>query len=287
MRSKMATLLQLPREIVFQVLGAVADVDIRALFTVRRTCQLLHLVATHIITKDMHRRHGIAIHRFLQSHFLPIMDSSKAGANDQPAYQDGSRPFYSLPWASDPEIRLRYLRREATWRQIPLVSSSGHLIKRMQTVHQTCPHWDDVISDLAGADVTFYIWDEEGAAHYFFPQGIPLGFYYDNLLGYFLDLLKGGWKLLPGMRVDTDAFLELQERLGRTTNTEVMRTFMKDTQFAVLLFLGTPNNGSSEKRKEAWRPTQLGDDWNSVLTFSAQRNFTKEQSEIWAVKQWE
>lgn len=67
------------------------------------------------------------------------MDSSKASTDNQPTRYEGYRPYYSLPWALDPEVRMKYLREDAmTWRRIPPVLSLGHLVKRMQVVVQGC-----------------------------------------------------------------------------------------------------------------------------------------------------
>jgi hypothetical protein len=67
-------LIKLLTEIIRIILGALADVDLRSLFTFRQTCKAFQAVVTDILNQTS-ADHGLAIHAVLILHFLPVLES--------------------------------------------------------------------------------------------------------------------------------------------------------------------------------------------------------------------
>jgi hypothetical protein len=80
-------------------------------------------------------------------------------------------------------IRAKYLREEASWRQLPSVSSSGHHVLRLQVVFQE-QRLTDEIQSLYGGHVGLRINAEEGGLHFHNPQGLRVGLSYDMIVSF-------------------------------------------------------------------------------------------------------
>ena len=128
-----------------------------SLFSSQRACRAFQVIITDILS-ELLINHRVALQTLFMLHFATVFDSSNASAEFQPraAYTLGHAPFYSLPWASDPDTRAKYICEEASWRQLPLISSSRHLVRRLQTVTQESNGpWDDMIYGLRGGNLEF------------------------------------------------------------------------------------------------------------------------------------
>lgn len=266
----MPTLIELPTELLLLIFGSLADLDLLSLFASRRTCRTIQTVVTDIISNTI-SGHGLAVHALLQSHFSPLLDSSTVVAKYEPSDMEGHRPFYALPWASDPAIRAKYLREEASWRQIPLASASGHLVHRLQVVFQEQDSTDEIYL-FCGGHVGFRMDVEDGKMRFHFPQGVGVGLLYDMLLHYRQSYLFGGWQLLPETRVEDPEEFEwvLQDLADNTrlmSGVEIKSLFTHDIHHALLLFIGEPEVSTERNTGELWTPEQIGKDHLHIEEF--------------------
>jgi hypothetical protein len=127
----MSSINTLPTELLRLILSALADIDLPSFFTARRTCRTLQAVITDVLDISI-ADHGLAIHTFLTLHFSPLLDSSAAAAAEyQPSWSQPYAPYAAPPWSNSPTAREKYLRKESSWRQIPLDGPSGHLVHKL------------------------------------------------------------------------------------------------------------------------------------------------------------
>jgi hypothetical protein len=110
----MVTLFELLTDFLCLIFTPLDNIDLLLLLISRRVCRAFQAVVTDILTNTI-TNHIVAIHTLPMSHFLLVFDSSKAGAEFQPRseFSLGYAPFYSLPWASNSELRVKYLGKEA------------------------------------------------------------------------------------------------------------------------------------------------------------------------------
>ncbi|KAF2742159.1 hypothetical protein M011DRAFT_490817 [Sporormia fimetaria CBS 119925] len=122
------------------------------------------------------------------------------------------------------ERREKFLRKEATWRQIPLASPSGRLVCKLQAVFADQDFVNE-INSLEGGDMGFYDPDFNSLPQraVFLPQGIKLGWYYNELLSHRFERLRAGYDDKFGYHVDwikdeidkrLDQFFELGKGAG-------------------------------------------------------------------------
>jgi len=255
-----------PKEILHLILLHLADIDLKALFALRQMCKAIQAVATAIIDKAC-STHGLAIHNFQNALFSPLLDSSTAGPVLYYNVYDGRAPFRALPWASDPEIRARFLRPEASWRRLPLCSPSGTIVNRMQVVAIGRFVWPEEIDDLEGLHVAYPSEEgDSGEVRYQAPNGMRFGEYYDMVIRQDGEptRLGGGWKLLFGKRVrDPDEFMqwEIGVRRGDRVITEEseVEALLEEDEFCATLWLYGGMPPKSQKNyiygdSEMWEP---------------------------------
>jgi hypothetical protein len=178
----MVTILQLPTEIVRIILSRVADRDLLTFFSSRLTCKTFQAIITDIIDKTLHE-HGSALHTTLKSQFAAILDTPTIGHVDCNDYKDVLAPLRSLPWASNPEMRSRNLRREASWRQLPLVGPTGAITTKLQVISLGRDYLSNEVDWLSGDDVVFDIKDNEELI-FTSEGGVRLGALYDFIMAH-------------------------------------------------------------------------------------------------------
>jgi hypothetical protein len=149
----MVALIKLPTEIMRLILGALADVDLQSLFASRRTCKAFQAIVTDILNTSAD--HIVAVHTFIVSHFSPVLDTSTAQLHYQPDTRHPYVPIAALPWALNPSTREKWVREEASWRQLPLISPLGNLVQRLQTVHANQCYSAGATTNLTGGYVAF------------------------------------------------------------------------------------------------------------------------------------
>jgi hypothetical protein len=149
----MVDLTELLTEIMRLILGALADVDLKSVLASRRTCKAFQAIVTDILNTPAD--HGIAIHAFIFTHFSSVLDTSTVQLQYQPDPRHPYTPFAALPWASNLSTRGKWVREEASWRQLPLVSPLGNLVQRLQTVHANQCYSAGATTNLTGGYVAF------------------------------------------------------------------------------------------------------------------------------------
>jgi hypothetical protein len=271
----MAFITDLPTEILRLIFIAVADINLVDLFASRRTCKAFQIVITDILTKSPSIL-GLPIHAFLTSHFRPILDSASVGPEYAPAETNHPyAPFTAMPWASDPSIRSKWIREEASWWCIPLASPSGHLVQWLQSVEADQDHFPGEITHVTGGHVAFFFaaQGDEYIQRIHFPHGIPLGLVYDMIIAHSGNHCD--WKLLFETRVgDPDAFHKfcqatwIGEAPDNLSEEDVKRFFTYDKDVAVML-VGTSGwwDAYNGKRRELWEPHVIGDDTHFEVEF--------------------
>jgi hypothetical protein len=269
----MVTLDNLPTDVLFLVFGALADIDLQSLFTARRACRAFQAVVTDILDNRL-TNHAAALHTLFESRFAVVFDSSKASAGYE-ARVFGARnaPFNSLPWASDPDTRAKHLREEASWRQLPLISPSGHLIQRVQQVHQAI-YWDmeDTLESFDGGSIGVWrmVTEDTGEPQFYFHKGLPLGLYYNEIISC-ICASGGGWRTLWDTRVkDPEEFFKLRvdkfngqfhgRRFPNYVHVEeIPSLFVQDTNYIIMHCLGTSEDEPSRENIDyPWRPDTIG-----------------------------
>ncbi|KAH7128637.1 hypothetical protein B0J11DRAFT_525405 [Dendryphion nanum] len=276
-------LLALPNELLRLIFSHLADLSLRSLFASRRICTKFQAIITETVTKDL-SHHTTAIYELIQSHFAPLIDFRN---NGPPKYYNGLNdrlaPFRSFPWASDPSTRAKYLRQDASWYHIPLVSDSATIVYRMQVVYVSGEYLTDYIEDCGGGNVRFdfpTVNDEEGAEYddslyYKPPNGVTLGWLYDLIIaqdGLYPNPLGGGWEVLFGMRVGDEKALNDLGGSMRSTNhghamvesKSVREMLVHDADYAVLwLFGGWPveedEKATAGEEEDLWVPQYIAD----------------------------
>lgn len=169
----------------------------------------------------------------------------------------------------DPLTRDKYLRKEASWRQIPLISQSGHLTHWLQYIRHY-REWDD-ITELSGGHIGFQIWDlryQDGPEpHFYFPKGLDLGLYWDLLLESGAQALSGGWKMCWDTRVgDVEIWkkfcedLHFSHDLRGPTDDEIAELFTIDRAYSLLRFYGEQCNGTENGSEEDLWLEMIGKD---------------------------
>ncbi|KAF2274879.1 uncharacterized protein EI97DRAFT_468463 [Westerdykella ornata] len=258
----MSLLLSIPPELLRLILSALADIDLPSLYTSRRTCRTINNIVTDIL-KTLSKNHAAAISSFLQSHFAPVLDSSAASPENIPIEKPrGWTPFHALPWACNRARRRRYLREEASWRKIPMVSPSGHPIQRLQFVTTKSNESIPYKEVLQGGDVCFLVVAGENLEIYEFPQGIGLGMLWDVVVRQSTgcDNWYWGWKLYFETRItDLEEFLEPWREREDVASLVKDRLFTYDRHYAVLLFGETILDRGSGNGKVSWTPQRLGE----------------------------
>jgi hypothetical protein len=273
----MDTLDNLPTDVVFPIFGALADIDLQSLFVARRACRAFQRVVTHILDKQL-KTHAVALQTFLEAHFGAVFDSVEASAESEPRlrYGYGYAPFHSLPWASDPNLRAKHIREEASWRCIPLISPSGHLVQRLQVVQQEkYRSWEDV-NDFSGGDVGIWkmVTEDTGKCHFYFPEGLTLGMYYNEVIFVPEDRLCGGWKTLWETRIKDPMEFErlrldlVNGRIELLLEEEIYALFSHDTNYLLLFYLGKGGyKRPGKNREERWYPALIGEHSSYVQSF--------------------
>ncbi|KAF2750974.1 hypothetical protein M011DRAFT_391897, partial [Sporormia fimetaria CBS 119925] len=191
----MVSLLDLPTEIVQLIISELADLDFGAIFVARQACKTLDNIVTNILSTT-YTKHGLAIHAFLKANFSPLLDSSTAKTVIYYHHDDIFAPIRCLPWASQSSTREKWLRPEATWYRIPLVSPSGNIVRRLQVVAWYPSVWESAVT---GDQVHFWLGDEEADFELQPAGGITIGWLYDTLLktqGAIEQPLGDGWEVL-------------------------------------------------------------------------------------------
>lgn len=248
----MFRLLDLPAELLHLILSHLAHISIHSFFASRLTCKLFE-TNVQLILKHEIANLGCAIHALLQTHFATILDSS---ANPSIRYDgkcDKFAPLRRLPWAADPEIRERWLRPEATWRRLPLASSNGVIVRKMQFA--SIPDRSNGHGWISGYDVLFPLQilqrdvpgfrDEDGqfsnrSKYYGPPQSVTLGWLYDFVIAK-QSMLRNGWQLHFEIAVRERAeFKEMGYRFSRenrvTIEVEEIKEYCEVDEECVLLF---------------------------------------------------
>jgi hypothetical protein len=150
----MATLVELPTEILRLIFSVLIDINLLSMFKARDTCRFIQTATTDIFDKTI-KSHGATVHDLIKSQFAPLLGSWAAGAAYQPSIGQLFALYAAPPWALSPERRARYSRMEASWRQLPPASSSVRLVHTLQMVEQGQIYTPGVISNLAGGVVGF------------------------------------------------------------------------------------------------------------------------------------
>lgn len=264
----MPSLTDMPIEIFRLILEALADSDLISLFASCRTCKVFHTITTDIACKTM-SNHGQGIHAFIMSHFSSILDSASA-----PTWYAA---FYALPWTMNERVRTKYLREAASWREIPLASTNGNIIQRLEMIVQS-QYFDDEIYCITGGHVGWGSDPDGTVENYHFPKGVSLGMLYDLLVSSGNGRLSGGWTLLFETRVrDTKEFESLRmnlatDRVRRQCGADIEALLTQAKDSALLLFIGKPNRGLHLSFSGTMELALLGDGSIACSDFSCVTN---------------
>jgi hypothetical protein len=246
--SMSSKLLALPAELLHLILSHLAHISIRSVLASRRTCQVFETNIQKILEYEISNL-GHAVHVLLQTHFATILNSSAIASVRYGGKYDRLAPLRSLTWTTDPKIRERWLRSEATWRRLPLASANGAILRKMQVVStsSSCSERDSI----SGYDVMFPrqilqrdfkgFQDLVSASKYYGPpQSVTLGWLYDFIV-YERWRLQEGWEMHFGIRVrDEREFRDMGYRFaagGRDRiEVEEIRAYCEvDEECAVLI----------------------------------------------------
>jgi hypothetical protein len=270
----MVTLIQLPTELLRLILHHLADIDLCAIFTARRTCRTIQANVTDIIDKTL-SKHGLIIHDFLMAQFSLLIDSSTHGYVRYRYPHDVLAPLRDLPWALDSKIRNMYLRPNTSWQRIPLCSPSGTVIHRLQVVAIEKQHYREKIYDVDGFDVIFYPGkDNHNEIWHQAPGGMTIAEYYDVVTGMTHSRLSGGWRLLFGTRIrNMEEFYEMGKDVQckrRVITDAEIKTFLEEDALSATLFVGIG--------EDLWHPYPFDPD-SSTLCYPFPRPQSRYYSE--------
>jgi hypothetical protein len=272
----MVTLMELPTEILRLILGALANMDLLSLFASRRTCRAIQTISTDILDNTI-ANHGVAVHNLVMSQFSSVLDSRSAGPPYQPSFELPCAPYAALPWVSNPERREKYLRMEASWRQIPLASPSGQLVHTMQVVRQSQNHFPGPVIYLTGGVVGSRMMVDEGEEHYDFPKGLKLGLVYDMMIQN-VGTDQQDWELLfeTGVRdpLEFGDFMRSVRSDDREAATlEEVRSHFEHKDHCALMLISTSEWCSHYEgpKRDLWEPEVLGEDCETCRDFPMPR----------------
>jgi hypothetical protein len=207
----------------------------------------------------------------LHSQFLPVLDSLSAGPDLQPGYMEGYAPYNALPWVSNTSTREEWIREEASWRTLPLASSSGRLVQRLQRVNATQNYNEDDVGYITGGYVEFRLRAPETEygfiEKHLFPLGLPLGLLYDMMVPDY-DSVRTEWKMLFETRVKDphqfDQFCRALCSVGgpEYVSVDEIKGYLAEDRECALMMIVTSERWArynGPKREGLWEPEQIGD----------------------------
>jgi hypothetical protein len=261
----MSTLLDLPSEILLQILSHAGLVNPETLLVVQSACKSLRILAQDMIRTQARRelleREDCVFSPLLQRHFGPLFDSSRCRPRQchRAPRADGiaMTPFQALPWASETLTRDRYLRPEASWRSKPLVAA----IKQLEVLLITSPK--------EGSRPHMVRWlvtlPSSG-------QGLTMGAYWDLLLGSHWGSLVNSWELIQCRRLRSyKDWEDLACMWGDLAEDLITSYLVEDEESAVLFAKGELmfSDFKRSQRREAegdrrsgtvqWQPEPIGE----------------------------
>ncbi|KAK8049516.1 hypothetical protein PG994_011246 [Apiospora phragmitis] len=136
----MAQLQYLPTEILVQILQHVRHVDFRTFLFSQATSRIFRsivqdmIVSVHQSSSSAQQQEKPCLHPFLQPRFAPLFNTTDAFTAEERAKNiyyylslegDCTLPFRRLPWAQSAAEREIYLRPEASWRHLPLLTGGN------------------------------------------------------------------------------------------------------------------------------------------------------------------
>lgn len=268
----MVFLLELPVEILRLALSHLADSDIRSFLASRSTCKTFETNIKDILELD-YSDHGLSIHALLVSYFYALLDSSTVKPIRYLQSLDNLAPIRALPWTSSPETREKWLRREASWRRLPLASATGAIVRQLQVV--SIWRYHDEVDQVRGCNVMFPLWtlgegeglenDDQalpGGECYFPPHGVTIGWLYDLIVSEG-ESMGGGWELHFGTKIgDPAEFVEMSRLLSsenRTGSEDEIKSMFKEDKGCALLYEpgGWAPEGEKSADVEAWNPEAI------------------------------
>ncbi|KAI1807557.1 hypothetical protein F4811DRAFT_443214 [Daldinia bambusicola] len=251
----MATLMDLPNEILISIFDIVSVIDLQSAILLQLINRRLHALVKDILfdTQKISNRNGgdgdaegTKINPFWRTKFKTLINTSDCftdAERTRMAYLtldgDYTLPFRRLPWAQTESERDAYLRPGATWREISLTFGRAPII-----------HLDVVKSFFAqGGDVVDYYQVDLP------PSGMTMGLFYDVLLS---DKATyghetGSWELIVGRRLRS--FDVLSEYECFISDDRDLVDFGKEARQAAILYVrGAPVSRKStpETVKDSW-----------------------------------
>ncbi|CAJ2513172.1 Uu.00g012910.m01.CDS01 [Anthostomella pinea] len=256
----MASLPNLPNEILIAILERLANTDLQSLISSQRTSSRFHALARDILFNTQgHHLNAPApssFPGFLKARFGYILNTAACFTEAEKKTRifylslngDSTRPFRRFPWARDRDTRAAYLRPDASWRALSPTFGTAPIT-----------HLDVVRSyacDFEGADVVSYAQADLP------PSGLTLGMLWDMLLsdGGTFGSDTGSWEVQLGRRLRSfDTLWEFQCFI--TDNEALVVRGDEAAEAAILYVRGSQDSVTPPLRcdEDGWIPGRIGE----------------------------